>query len=93
MRKQRRRSVARYRATDQRLCFRSIDNTIPLISKPLVIFCGCTAPFVSELVGNPEDRVSHEAAHFKQLRANFLTAKSDLIIRLVPMLILLVFDD
>ena len=34
-------------------------------SKPLVIFyCGCTARFVSDLVGNPEDRFSHNEAHF-----------------------------
>ena len=31
--------------------------------KPLVIFCGCTARFVSDLVGNPEDRFSHNEAH------------------------------
>ena len=30
--------------------------------KPLAIFCGCTARFVSDLVGNPEDRVSYDAA-------------------------------
>ena len=28
--------------------------------KPLAIFCGCTARFVSGLVGNPEDRFSHK---------------------------------
>ena len=27
--------------------------------KPLAIFCGCTARFVWDLVGNPEDRFSH----------------------------------
>ena len=31
--------------------------------KPLAILFGCTAPFVSDLVGNPEDRFSHDAAH------------------------------
>ena len=55
------------RKADQRLCFRSIDSTIPLlplskIFKPLAIFCGCTAWFVSDLVGNPEDRFC-DAAH------------------------------
>ena len=30
----------------------------------LTIFCGCTAQFVSDLVGNPEDRFSHNEAHF-----------------------------
>ena len=31
--------------------------------KPLNISCGCTARFVSDLVGNQEDRYSHDAAH------------------------------
>ena len=31
--------------------------------KPPAIFCGCTAQFVSDLVGNPKDRFSCEAAH------------------------------
>ena len=26
------------------------------------LFCGCTARFVSDLVGNPEDRISRDAA-------------------------------
>ena len=30
--------------------------------KPLAIFCDCTARFVSDLVGNPEDPFSHDAA-------------------------------
>ena len=56
------------READQRLCFRYTDSTIPLlpkskISKPLAIFCGCTAWFVSDLVGNPEDRFSHNEGH------------------------------
>ena len=55
---------------DQRLCFRYIDSTIPLLpksknSKPLAIFCGCTARFVLDLVGNPEDRFSHNEAQIK----------------------------
>ena len=29
---------------------------------PLAIFCGCTARFVLDLVGNPEDRFSDVAA-------------------------------
>ena len=49
------------READQRLCFRYTDSTIPLLSKPLAIFCGCTARFVSDLVGNP-DRFSHNEA-------------------------------
>ena len=30
---------------------------------PLVIFCGCTAWFVSDQVRNPKDRFSHNEAH------------------------------
>ena len=40
---------------DQRFCFRNIDS--------LAILCGCTARFVSCLVGNPEDRFSQNEAH------------------------------
>ena len=44
------------READQRLCFRYKDSTIPLLSKSefkhLAIFCGCTARFVSDQVGN-----------------------------------------
>ena len=44
-------------AADQRLCFCCIDSAVPLLPKcdfkPLDIFCGCTARFVSDLVGNP----------------------------------------
>ena len=45
------------READQRLCFRHTDITIPLLSKirnlkTLAIFSGCTAWFVSDLVGN-----------------------------------------
>ena len=55
------------READQRLCFRYTDTTIPLLSKSenlksLVIFCGCTAWFVWDLVRNPEDRFSHNEA-------------------------------
>ena len=44
------------RAADQRICFRYMECAIPLLPKPLAIFCGCPAWFVSDLVGNPEDR-------------------------------------
>ena len=50
------------READQRLCFRYMDSTIPLLSKS-EIFCGCTARFVSDLVRNPEDRFSHNEAN------------------------------
>ena len=60
------------READQRLCFRYTDSTIPLLSsfyiqnfKHLTILCGCTAWFVSDLVGNPEDQFSHTEAHMK----------------------------
>ena len=58
------------READQRLCFRYTDSIIPLLSKSenfklLAIFCGCTARFVSDLVGNPEDRFSQNEAHLK----------------------------
>ena len=45
------------RAADQCLCSPSIDRTILLLIrnfKPLSIFCGCTARFLSDLVGNPK---------------------------------------
>ena len=60
-----------YREADQRLCFSYTDSTIPLVPKfqnfkPLAIFCDCIARFVSHLVGNPEDRFSHNEAHMKK---------------------------
>ena len=52
------------RTADQRLCFRYIGSTVPLLSKSeissLVI---CTAQFVSGLGRNPKDRFSRIAAH------------------------------
>ena len=61
------------READQRLCFRYTDSTITLLPtseffKPLAIFYGCTARFVSDLVGNPEDRFSHNEAHIIRQR-------------------------
>ena len=48
-----------YREADQRLCFRYIDSSIPLLPKSkifklLAIFCDCTARFMSDLVRNPK---------------------------------------
>ena len=45
------------------------DCIIPLLPKSEIfkhqaIFFGCTARFVSDLIENPEDRFSHDAAHF-----------------------------
>ena len=51
------------READQRLCFRYTDSTIPLLPQCLAIFCCCKAWFVSDLVGNHEDRFSHNEAH------------------------------
>ena len=56
------------READQRLCFRYTESTIPLLSKseifkPLAIFCDYPVRFVSDLVGNLEDRFSHNEAH------------------------------
>ena len=66
--KQRRRSARGNHEADQHFCFRYTHSTIPLLRKirnfkPLTIFCGCTAWFVSDQVGNPEDRFSHDEAH------------------------------
>ena len=56
--------------TDQRLCLGYTDSAIFLlliseISSLLPISFGRTARFVSCLVGNPEDRFTRDAAHFK----------------------------
>ena len=61
------------READQRVCFRYMESTIPLlpkseIFKPLAIFCGCTGRFVSDLVGNPEDWFSQNEAHIKGIK-------------------------
>ena len=65
------------REANQRLCFRYIDSTISLVPirnfKPLAILCGCTAWFVWGLVGNPEDRFSHNQAHFNHSEKTFKT--------------------
>ena len=46
---------------------RYIDSTIPLFPKSdlslLAIFCGCTSRFVSELFGNPEDRLCRDESY------------------------------
>ena len=55
-------------AADQRLCLRYTDSSqqflffLNLKFKLLTIFCGCTARFVWDLVGNPEDWFSHNEA-------------------------------
>ena len=42
--------------------FLFIDSTSPLLPKSVTIFFGCTARFVSDLVGSPKDKLSHDAA-------------------------------
>ena len=52
-----------YRIADLRLSFRYTDSAIPLLPKfkYLAFFCGCTARFLSDRVGNPEGVFSHDA--------------------------------
>ena len=45
----------------------SLYSLNPKIQAPRAIFCGCTARFVSDLVGNPEDRFSQNEALFTQI--------------------------
>ena len=52
----------RYCAAGQRLCIHYIDSAIFLFPKPLIIFCSCKTPFVSDLVRNTEDRFSRDVA-------------------------------
>ena len=51
---------------DQGLCLSHSDRAIPLLLKSkfpgLPFFCDCTARFVSDLVGNPEDWFSRVVA-------------------------------
>ena len=59
-----------YCKADQFLCFHYRVSTIPLLSKSKICilqsFCGCTARFVSELVGNPDCWFSHRKTKFKK---------------------------
>ena len=51
----------------------------------LAIFCGCTAQFVSDMVGNPDDPISRGEAHLVKVYINddpgmtltYLTARSN----------------
>ena len=55
-------------ADQQRLCFHYLEfaNTLLPKSKYEIssLFCGCTARFVSDLIGNPKNRFSNDEAHF-----------------------------
>ena len=42
-------------------CATKIRSTIPLFNPKFLIFRSCTARFVSDWVGNPEDRFSHDS--------------------------------
>ena len=56
------------READQRLCFRYTDSTIHLLPKSEISsLFDCTAWFVSDLVGNPEDQFSHNEAHLSTM--------------------------
>ena len=60
------------READQRLCFRYLDSTFLIQNfKALTIFCDCTARFVSDQVGNPEDRFSQNEAHMVNRMSSF----------------------
>ena len=64
MRKQRRRSAAQISAFVFAIRkVQSLDTTQVRNLKPLAIFWVCTARFAPDLVGIPEDRFSHDAAH------------------------------
>ena len=52
-----------YAKTKALISFAEVQNF-----KPLAIFCGCTARFVSDLVGNPKDWFSHNEAQITQGR-------------------------
>ena len=62
------------RAADQRLCFCSIDSTTPI----LPISCCRTDQFVSDLVGNPEDRFPRDTAHTMACFAVCLSPRMEL---------------
>ena len=44
--------IGENKGADQLRGNREADNTIPLLSKPLLIFCDCTAQLMSDLFGN-----------------------------------------
>ena len=60
------------READQRLCFRNTASTIPLLPKPeissLLPSSVVVQPGLCGLVGNPEDRFSHNEAHISVYR-------------------------
>ena len=55
--------ICENKGADQLRGNRYIDSTIPL-----AFFCDCTDGFVSDLVGNPEDRFSQNEAQLFALQ-------------------------
>ena len=51
------------READQRLCFRYMDSTMPLLSKSEIQASWLYSLVCVGLVGNPEDRFSQNKAH------------------------------
>ena len=70
-----------YRAADQRLCLSYIVQLLIYLNL-LAIFCDCTAWFVSDLVGNPENRNFRDAAQclkacaFKRIHVSVVVINS-----------------
>ena len=56
---------------DQCLCFCYPSTFKIQIFKALIFFCDCTAQFVSDLVGNPEDRFSQDEAQIDMFIIKF----------------------
>ena len=62
------------READQRLCFCLTDSTIPLLSKFEISSLKLSSVDLqpdSDLVGNPENRFSHNEAHFLYYSVSF----------------------
>ena len=55
-------------AADQHLCFHYTVQSLYFLNPNIIIFCACTARFVLDLVGNPEDRFSCDVEHINKLR-------------------------
>ena len=58
------------READQRLCFRYIDSTIPILakSKDSSHLLWLYSPVCVDLVGNPENQFSHNESHIVEPR-------------------------
>ena len=67
--------ICENKGADQRLCFRYLGSTIPLLPKCKISSCGRTAWFMLDLMGNLEDRFFGDAAHLR-------TAKVECILEL-----------